>query len=280
MILSSVKCVAPDCDWVIVYCTLSTPEISAQLGPLPISTTCAGALSDSGKMSKQRTLLNVFKPSSSSSSQENDSEGTTAASEGTSGDAETIYNKLVEICDDLGLDPRRIIGLGSDGASVMLGKKTGVGVRLKVRSPHLTHVHCVAHRVNLAASGAAKLENVDDYRKTVNAVFKVFKYSAARYQRLRELHAAMEPDHLQSLKEPCAVRWLSFTKAAKSIDANWPQLVLSLDEEAARNNPVAAGLLRKLKTFSFAAMTNTLLDVLIWIWLFSEMTWISQPFVP
>ena len=72
----------------------------------------------------------------------------------------------------------------------------------------------------------------------------------------------MEPDDFQSLKEPSVVRWLSFTKAAKSIDANWPQLVLSLDEEAARNNPVAAGLLRKLKTFSFAAMTNTLLDVL------------------
>ena len=36
-------------------------------------------------MSKQRTLLNVFKPSSSSSSQENYSEGTKAASEGTSG---------------------------------------------------------------------------------------------------------------------------------------------------------------------------------------------------
>ena len=97
----------------------------------------------------------------------------------------------------------------------------------------------------------------------MNAVFKVFKYSAARYQRLRELHAAMEqPDVFQSLKEPCAVRWLSFIKAAKTIDANWPQLVLSLDEEAARNNPVAAGLLRKLKTFSFPAMTNTLLDVL------------------
>ena len=85
MILSSIKCVSPNCNWVIVYCTLSTPEISAQLGPLPISTTCAGALWDSGKMSKQRTLLNVFKPSSSSSSQGNDSEGTTAASEGTSG---------------------------------------------------------------------------------------------------------------------------------------------------------------------------------------------------
>ena len=45
----------------------------------------------------------------------------------TAGDAETIYNKLVEICDDLDLDPRGIIGLGSDGASVMLAKKTGVG---------------------------------------------------------------------------------------------------------------------------------------------------------
>ena len=81
------------------------------------------------------------------------------------GDAETTYNKPVEVCEKIGLDPRKIVGLGSDGASVMLGKKTGVGVRLKARSPHLTHVHCIAHRVNLAASGAAKLESVDRYRK-------------------------------------------------------------------------------------------------------------------
>ena len=72
----------------------------------------------------------------------------------------------------------------------------------------------------------------------------------------------MEPNDFQSLKEPCSVRWLSFTKATKSIDVNWPQLVLALGEEAARNNPTADGLLRQLKTFSFAAMTNTLLDVL------------------
>ena len=98
------------------------------------------------------------------------------------GDAETIYNKVVEGCENIGLDPRKIVGLGSDGASVMLGKKTGVGVRLKARSPHLTHVHCIAHGVNLAASGAAKLESVDRYRKTVNRVFKLFKYSVARYQ--------------------------------------------------------------------------------------------------
>ena len=197
------------------------------------------------------------------------------------GDAETIYNKLVEVCENIALDPRKIVGLGSDGAWCqmvrILGKKTGVGVRLKACSPHLTHVHCITHRVNLAASGVAKLESVDRYRKTVNRVFKLFKYSAARYQQLRKLHMAMEPNDFQRLKEPCSVQWLSFTKATKSIDVNWPQLVLALGEEPARKSPTADGLLRQLKTFSFAAMTNTLLDVLpIMMCYLSWIDWISR----
>ena len=44
----------------------------------------------------------------------------------------------------------KVLGLGSDGASVMLGKKRGVAALLKERQPLLQAVHCAAHRLELA----------------------------------------------------------------------------------------------------------------------------------
>ena len=70
------------------------------------------------------------------------------------GDAETVYNKVREVLGEEGIDARRVVGLGSDGASVMFGWYNGVGVRMAAESPHLVHVHCIAHRVALVASNA------------------------------------------------------------------------------------------------------------------------------
>ena len=48
------------------------------------------------------------------------------------------------------------VGLGSDRAAVMFGRRGGLGVLLGKDAPLLTHVHCVAHRLSLACSDAAK----------------------------------------------------------------------------------------------------------------------------
>ena len=73
----------------------------------------------------------------------------------------------------------------------------------------------------------------------------------------------------------CGPVELPFTKAVKSIEWNWPQSVLSLDEKAAiRNYPVAAGL---LSSKPFLLLPSRPLFVMSYP---SWMTWISQPFVP
>ena len=48
------------------------------------------------------------------------------------------------------------IGFASDGASVMLGKKSGVATRLKARFPQLMTWHCLNHRLELAVNDAVK----------------------------------------------------------------------------------------------------------------------------
>ena len=113
------------------------------------------------------------------------------------------------------------------------------------------HVHCVAHRAALVASDASKhTGQIARFlsSEAVNGVYTFFKYSAARHGRLLRLHQALNDSDFKSLKEPRSVRWLSLSKAVDSVFVNWPTLVLSLGEEAARGNPVADGLLRQITT--------------------------------
>ena len=48
------------------------------------------------------------------------------------------------------------MSFASDGASVMLGKLTGVAARIKERNKCLFITHCIAHRLALACNLAEK----------------------------------------------------------------------------------------------------------------------------
>lgn len=50
----------------------------------------------------------------------------------------------------------KLVGFGSDGASVMTGRRSGVGARMKEHQPKLQTVHCIAHRLELAIKQASK----------------------------------------------------------------------------------------------------------------------------
>lgn len=70
------------------------------------------------------------------------------------GTAERIEEALQAYLTDKQLVFNRLMGFGSDGASVMIGRRTGVATRLKQRNPYLVAIHCVAHRLALACSQA------------------------------------------------------------------------------------------------------------------------------
>ncbi|KAL3060848.1 hypothetical protein OYC64_015233 [Pagothenia borchgrevinki] len=94
-----------------------------------------------------------------------------------------------------------------DGASVMMGKRAGVGALLKRESAFCIQVHCVAHRVALAALDAAKaVDQVGVYKRTVSSVYSFYKHSASRTNRLRQMTAALGDEDVKSLKQQCAVR--------------------------------------------------------------------------
>ncbi len=54
------------------------------------------------------------------------------------GCAETIEQALIKYLESCSLPMQRLVGFGSDGASVMTGRLNGVAARLKKRQPILT----------------------------------------------------------------------------------------------------------------------------------------------
>ena len=68
--------------------------------------------------------------------------------------AQTITNRVSEYVASAELEIAKLRGIGTDGASAMMGSHNGVVARLKSITPSAIGVHCAAHRLNLASSQA------------------------------------------------------------------------------------------------------------------------------
>ena len=71
-------------------------------------------------------------------------------------DASVLFGELEERFEKNGLDWKKCLAFGSDGASVMTCLHNGVAARVKQKNPHCVNIHCMAHRLNLCTSQASK----------------------------------------------------------------------------------------------------------------------------
>ncbi|MCO5588855.1 hypothetical protein L7F22_042815 [Adiantum nelumboides] len=72
-------------------------------------------------------------------------------------EAECLYATLMAFLVKMKLPLHKMIGIATDGATVMTEVDNGVVARLKRNVLHLPSFHCVAHRESLAAGDAFKL---------------------------------------------------------------------------------------------------------------------------
>lgn len=157
-----------------------------------------------------------------------------------------------------------MVGIGTDGASVMTGKTGGVVKLLKDHSPALIGVHCAAHRTALAASQAARhVPEMEGYQRTIMNIFRYFNNSALRSNRLRAIQALLNMPELK-FAEVHSVRWLSMHRAVQIIYRTFPALVMTLEREAILE-PAAKGILHEVTQFKFIALTHLMLDILPFI---------------
>ena len=100
----------------------------------------------------------------------------------TNGTAEGIKTALCDFLVEKGIIENnnygKLMGLGTDGAAVMTGCRNGVGMKLKQLNDKMVQVHCVAHRLNLAASQASnEIKYMEDYRRYIQTLHRYYSDS-------------------------------------------------------------------------------------------------------
>ncbi|CAI7784109.1 unnamed protein product, partial [Closterium sp. NIES-54] len=61
-------------------------------------------------------------------------------------DVASLFEVLMNHLRSAGVDVSKLVGISTDGASVMTGKDNGLVARIREHAPHLFSCHCIAHR--------------------------------------------------------------------------------------------------------------------------------------
>ncbi len=180
------------------------------------------------------------------------------------GTAVTIADAVSKLCTDLNLDMLHCFcGLGSDGASVMLGRKGGVSKILRDKVPFLVSNHCIAHRLALACGQAAnEIPYLKKFKDVLDQLYRFYKKSPVRTAGLKEIQEVLHDDRV-NLVQATDVRWLLHDKAVSHLRKSFPSVLVSLEREAQeRSSAEAAGLASFLKKYEFIAALYMFSDIL------------------
>jgi len=109
------------------------------------------------------------------------------------------------------------MSFASDGASVMLGKLTGVASRIRERNKCLFITHCIAHRLALACNSAEKKVTFCKHVEYImKSIYNFFSNSSKRIDTLRKYQEILDHTILK-IKQIYEIRWLSWYEAVKNL---------------------------------------------------------------
>ena len=179
------------------------------------------------------------------------------------GTAQTIEEAVVNYLENTNLPFSKMVGFATDGARVMTGRLNGVAARLKRRQPVLTSVHCVAHRLVLAASqsGSQVTYINNTFKPTLTQLFYFYENSPVRMSGLKAIEQLLQTPELK-LKRAADTRWLSHDGACQTLMKVLPAVITSLEREAQeRGDALARGLSKVVKGYNFIASLYMMNDL-------------------
>lgn len=140
-------------------------------------------------------------------------------------DAESIQKAICDTIENKGLDISKMVGLGSDNASVMVGINNGVYTKLKEKVPSLIHIPCVCHSLQLAVSAAASETLPRSIEFLIKETYNWFSHSSLRQAQYKNLYNAINDGHNPlKIVKACDTRWLSIETAVGRILSQWIEL--------------------------------------------------------
>ncbi|MEE6461243.1 hypothetical protein FKM82_001239 [Ascaphus truei] len=174
---------------------------------------------------------------------------------------------------------KSLVGIGTDGATIMVGEENGLVAKLTKLDglEHVVGIHCNTH--NLLFSVLSYIKNVK-YMEEVDGVlqrlYSFYYFSPKRMRQLKKVSQALECE-LVKLHNLRSVRWVaSKVEALTALVQDWKCIVFHLEELGNGKEDGAAtarSLVKKLKCFRFRSTVPFLLDFLN---IFKELSLIFQ----
>ncbi|XP_071793337.1 zinc finger protein 862-like [Asterias amurensis] len=178
------------------------------------------------------------------------------------GTSKTLYSAVHKTLASYKVPIRKVVGLGTDGASAVASDINGLNGLITADNPYCIFVHCVCHRLNLAVSQASqKVKEMQALRMTIAAIYNFIQLSPKKLQMFKDIASLMDISTL-TFKRLYEIRWLSMGQCVKSIIRNYAPLIVLASQEADDGDPVASGLYQQLTSYKCLALLHLAGDVL------------------
>ena len=118
-----------------------------------------------------------------------------------SANAQAIYDLVKKELQLSQLDIKDLMGLATDGAAVMVGKREGVASKLKRENPAMINIHCVSHKLALAGTDSNEdIKYINDVSEVLRQTWKHFETSPKRMALLMKVLTNLKQVTVSSTK--------------------------------------------------------------------------------
>ncbi|XP_076039002.1 E3 SUMO-protein ligase KIAA1586-like [Oratosquilla oratoria] len=179
--------------------------------------------------------------------------------------AEQIYASLLKSLHDGGFDNEylrnNLIAFCSDGASVMLGRNSGVGIRLRNDYPNIVLWHCLNHRLQLVLDDSVNdIKQVNHFKIFMDKIYTIFHQSNKNQMQLFKISEELGQQILK-IGRVLGPRWAACSlRSALAVWRSYPALYKYFSSEA-KYSGMAACLCNKHFLEDLALMIDILQEI-------------------
>ena len=172
--------------------------------------------------------------------------------------AKNLFECVIEMIKDWGLDFNNCRGQGYDGAAVMAGEKSGLRTRLQELNKHAIYIHCNAHNLNLVMS--AVCEGNESSKKFSTTLSGLYSFVMNARNRLYALwsHCDRNDCRVRTLKKLCETRWSARYNSVRAVKEMFEEILATLEwvegNDADDGADAALGYIKEMQSKDFIFM--------------------------
>ncbi|XP_051809003.1 zinc finger MYM-type protein 1-like isoform X2 [Acanthochromis polyacanthus] len=191
--------------------------------------------------------------------------------------SDAIAKTLHRLLEAKGLNKSKMVGLATDGASVMTGVNKGITTQFRREVPFLVTSHCMAHRLQLAAEKAAnQVPLIGKYIETLNCFASAVKFSA-KLIRTIEQSQKLHTGQTKKIKEAFFTRRLSLCDGTQAIAGCIPAVLSALEKATTEGKAKLRGLANDMGSYKFIYLTHFLADAVGLLGILSKLMQVATP---